>query len=155
MQAPSQRMSPTSEHRHAEAMQVRPGPQALPQAPQFASSNRVSVHTPAQLVSPSGQVQTLFSHDVPPVQTTPQPPQFKLSNVVSTHSAPQSVVASGHAQAPFWQVCPPLQTLPQAPQLLLSELVSTHPLPQHVVCPTMSLQQLAPHATSPASVLQH
>jgi hypothetical protein len=65
------------------------------------------------------------------------------------------VSSSEQVQTPFSHDFPPLQTLPQAPQLLLSELVSTHPVPQHVVCPTMSLQQLAPHATSPASVLQH
>jgi len=147
-------MSPASEQKQCESKHSRPAPHACPQEPQFELSDVVSTHAAPQSVFPPGQTQALFSQKCPPLQTLPQAPQFKLSNVVSTHS-PQSVVASGQTQAPFWQVCPPLQTLPQAPQLLLSELVSTHPLPQHVVCPTMSLQQLAPHATSPASVLQH
>jgi hypothetical protein len=62
---------------------------ALPQLPQFALSDDVSTQPVAHLVSPSGQLQAPFSHDVPPAQTTPQPPQLPLSVFTLAHAAPQ------------------------------------------------------------------
>jgi hypothetical protein len=154
MHCPSQSRSVGSEHPQRPRKHCSLPAHAFPQAPQFASSKRVFVHTPEQSVPPFGQVQTPFWHDFPPVQTLPQAPQLLSSDWVLTHASPQSVVPSGQVQTRSWQVCPPLQTMPQPPQLLLSCRRSAHVWPSQQAW-LESSQQSLPHATSPSIVSQH
>jgi hypothetical protein len=109
--------------------------QALPQAPQFSTSDPVATHCPLQFVVPVGQlsVQAPFEQTLPDVQTVPQAPQLLLSVCLLTHSPLQraSPVPQLGVQAPLTHaMLPPAgapgQTLPQLPQLFLSLEVLTH-----------------------------
>jgi hypothetical protein len=62
-----------------------PAAQALPHAPQLATSDEVVTQRPLQRLLPGGQTQALFTHAWPSAQLTPQPPQFDGFDRVSTH----------------------------------------------------------------------
>lgn len=115
--------------------------QALPQAPQFSTSEPVATHCPPQFVVPPGQlsVQTPLEQTLPDVQTVPQAPQLLLSVCLFTHALPQSArpVPQLGVQVPPTQVMEPPagaagQTLPHVPQLFLSLDVLTQ-APLHLV----------------------
>lgn len=132
-------------HTHVPPEQVRPGPQALPHAPQFASFVRVSMQVPEQFVVPEGQHFPLEQLGVAPVHTAPQPLQFAGSFWKFTHPAtPQS---SGNEEAlqpqvPPEQVARGGQWRPQVPQFQASTSVLTHcpvpGFPQSVATPVQT-----------------
>ncbi len=127
----------------AEQVAVAPlgAAQALPQAPQFSTSEPVATHCPLQLVVPVGQlsVHTPFEQTFPDPQAVPHAPQLLLSVCLFTHALPHSEspvpqlgvhVPLAHAMLP--PVGAAGQALPQAPQLLLSVAVLTQ-APLHLV----------------------
>lgn len=86
---------------------ARPGPHALPLAPQPA------VHAPAE------HVDRVVGHRLP------QLPQLRKSDVVSVQVEPHAVMPVGQLHAPETQLAPSAQAVPHAPQWALLVLVST------------------------------
>lgn len=95
-------------HVQAEAVQVEPLWQIVPQAPQFLGSELVSVQVPAvhSMIGGEPHVHALPEQTLPPVHEIPHAPQLLVLVVVSTQLFTQSVSA-GSQVAPH---APLLQT---------------------------------------------
>jgi hypothetical protein len=112
--------------------------QALPQPPQFRTSEPVATHWPLQFVVLPEQVRVHvpLEQTLPPVHTVPQPPQLLLSVCLLTQLLPQRArpVPQLAVQTPLTQaMLPPAgavgQMLAHVPQLLASfEVLTQAPL---------------------------
>jgi hypothetical protein len=113
-----------------------PAAQALPHAPQLASSRARSRHTPPQLVRPAAQVTAQppathtcpAAHACPAAHEVPHAPQF-VRSVARSRQTPMQLVKPAPQvvwHAPRKQSCPNAHRTPQAPQWSRSELRSTH-----------------------------
>jgi hypothetical protein len=76
--------------------------QTVPQVPQLAGSNPVTLHTPLQLVVLAGQAQAPFWQVIPPVQSGPQLPLHPSSPQVF----PAQFGVQTATQPPSWHVWP-------------------------------------------------
>jgi hypothetical protein len=127
-QAPLHSVSPAV---HAQALppQLWSERQARLQAPQLARSTVRSRQTPAQLVSPVGQLTTQRPawHACPAPQATPQVPQLAPSVWRSTQRPVHTLCPDGQlsAHTPLPHTCPEAQVVLHAPQLALSLRVFT------------------------------
>ena|SRR6187402_635061 len=89
---------------HSPSRQV-PVAQTLPQAPQCASSVRVSTHPSVHAVCPDGQTQLPASQAAPRGQAREHSPQWLVLESVSTQSVPHAVWPGAHAHSPSPQLC--------------------------------------------------
>jgi hypothetical protein len=135
--------------------QLLPGPQAMPQPPQFWGSLRVLAHPAGQHDCPEPQtgpplqvaVQLPAEQFSPVGQALPQKPQFWGSLVVSEQPDGQQLwlgaqdgppLQVGPAHMPITQESPSGQTLPQEPQFSKSLEVSEQPDAQHTWTPVQT-----------------
>jgi hypothetical protein len=115
-------------------VQVAAPAQALPHAPQLATSVCSSMQRPAHATVPAGHAQLPPTHVAPPVQLTPQPPQFAGLRVTSTQPFVHDIVSAGHvvSHMPELQTWPTAHAVPHAPQCFASLAVATQTPPHSV-----------------------
>jgi hypothetical protein len=123
-------------------VQRAPTAQALPHAPQFATSVARLRHAPLHAVKPAAQTVEHIAKEqtaIPPfavgLHTLPHPPQSLGFDARSTHCPLQSIgrVPCEQAHAPFTHCCPPTQARPHTPQLAALFVRFTQAPPQFVV----------------------
>ncbi len=111
-------------------LQVEPGPQVTPHAPQFFESVLVSTHAPPHSVGAvPGQVHAPLTQVAPVAHFVVQVPHAVTSLERSLHVAPQLTLPVGQTHAPAVQVAVEGHALPQVPQLAPSVFRSTHVVP--------------------------
>ncbi len=114
---------------HAREAHSAPAPQAMPQAPQFAGSDVMSVQVPAQRLCPTPHWHSPAMQCSPPVHAAPQAPQCASLLRRSTHAPVHTVSPGEHPVAvhvPVEHTSPVAHRLPQAPQCAGSDAVLTH-----------------------------
>jgi len=91
--------------------------QTLPQLPQLFRSESVLTQMPLQSLVPSGHLQTLFTHVMPPEHWMSQPPQLLLSLLGLRQMPLQSMLGDLQMQTPLMHERSDAHLLLQAPQL--------------------------------------
>jgi hypothetical protein len=104
-------------HAQVPPEQVLPGPQLVPQAPQFDTSVCVSTQEPPHRVWPEAHAQVPPVQDRGASQGVSHAPQCTALVRKSAHAAPHCVRSPQPAeQVPFRQTSPLPQTVAQSPQ---------------------------------------
>lgn len=106
---------------------------AVPQDPQWLTSDCTARQTPPQRSWPGGQAQIPPAQVSPAAHARPQPPQFASSLCRSRQDTPHALCPVGHAHTPATQRSDPPQALPHRPQFARSVCTSTHAAP-HASC---------------------
>src|SRR5690349_8335875 len=98
-----------------------PAPQALPQAPQLATSVMVLEQAIPQAMSGGGHAQPPLTQVWVPPHTLPHEPQLAASLLGFTQAPPQGAVPTGHwpVLVPAAPLLPATVDMPPAPLLLL------------------------------------
>lgn len=122
---------------HAPFVQTKPGLQMEPHMPQSSGLEARSTQAPLHSagVTPTVQVQALFTQVWLPAHATPHWPQSSALSVRLTQAPLQSVSPAAHvvAQAPFEQTMPAPHARPQPPQSFGSVVGLTQAPPQDCV----------------------
>ena len=102
----------------------------MPQSPQLALSEVMSLHEPLHDFWPVGHAQTPARHSSPlPMHGLRQLPHETTAWVRSTQNTLQKVIPAGQTHWPAWQLPPGPHWFPQTPQFVTSVARLTQPAP--------------------------